>query len=152
MALIRWDPWGELAALQRDVNELFGRTSSTARRTPLVPPIDAYRTDGGLCVLMELPGMGPENVDISVQEGQLVVSGEREVDEKIADERWVRRERPSGRFQRAFTLPEGTDASRITASFEHGILQLDIPNPPERQPHKIQINAGQSASQQTVDV
>jgi HSP20 family protein len=147
MAVIRWDPWGELAALQRDVNELFGRTTGGARRTPTVPPIDAYRTDAGLCVRMELPGMRPEDVDISVQEGQLVVSGEREFDQKIEEDRWVRRERSYGRFQRAFTLPEGTDADKITASFEHGMLQLDIPNPPERQPRKIQIKAGESGEQ-----
>lgn len=144
MALIRWDPWSELATLQRDVNELFGRTFGPARRTPMAPPIDAHRTETGLRVRIELPGMGPEDVDVSVHDHQLVVSGVRETDEKIEEERWIRRERSYGRFQRAFTLPEGVDAEEITASFEHGVLQLDIPNPPERQPQKIQIGAGQS--------
>lgn len=145
MAIIRWDPWGDLATLQRDVNELFGRTFGTARRNPTAPPVDAYRTETGLRVRMELPGMRLEDIDVSVHGGQLVISGERETDEKVEEERWVRRERSYGRFQRAFTLPEGVDASQVTATFEQSVLQLDIPNPPERQPHKIPINTGQQA-------
>ena len=146
MAIVRWDPWGELTALQRDVNELLGRTFGTTRRT--TPVIDAYQTDTGLRVRMDLPGMRLEDIDVSVHDRQLIVSGERESDEKIEDERWVRRERTYGRFQRAFTLPEGVDAADITATFEQGVLQLDIPNPPERQPQKVQIS-GQSHEDQT---
>lgn len=154
MALMRWDPWGELAVLQRDVNELFGRTlGQPARRAAsLVPPIDAYRTEAGLVIRMELAGMRPEDVEISVADGQLTVSGERRFDEKIGEDQWVRRERAVGHFERAFTLPEGTDSAQITASFENGVLELVIPHPPERQPRKIRITAGQDAGQQTVDV
>ncbi|MGH8897569.1 MAG: Hsp20/alpha crystallin family protein [Egibacteraceae bacterium] len=152
MALIRWDPWSDLAALQRDVNQLIGRTPGTARPTPTAPPIDAYQTETGLRLRMELPGMRPEDVDISVHDRHLVVSGERHTEEKVAEERWVRRERSYGWFQRAFMLPEGVHADEITASFENGVLQLDIPNPPERQPRKIRISAGQHTGQQTVDV
>ncbi|MGH3921756.1 MAG: Hsp20/alpha crystallin family protein [Pseudonocardiaceae bacterium] len=151
MALIRWDPWTELAALQRDVNDLFGRTPSTTRRAPVAPPIDAYQTEWGLRVRMELPGIRPEDIDISVHDRQLVVSGERDTEDKVEEGQWVRRERSYGWFQRAFMLPEGVHADEIKASFEHGVLQLDIPNPPERQPRKIQIG-GQPATQQTVDV
>jgi HSP20 family protein len=150
MALMRWDPWGELAALQRDVNELFGRTFG-GRRMPMAPPVDAYRTDTGLRVRMELPGMRLEDIDVSVHGDQIVVSGEREAEEKVEDDRWVRRERSYGRFERAFTLPEGVDPAQITASFEHGVLQLDIPNPPERQPQKIQVGGGRPAEQATIE-
>lgn len=149
MALVRWDPWGELAALQRDVNELFGRTFGATRRS--TPAVDAYQTDTGLRVRMDLPGMRLEDIDVSVHDRQLIVSGERETDEKIEDDRWVRRERTYGRFQRAFALPEGVEAADVTASFEHGVLQLDIPNPPERQPQRIQIS-GQSHERNTATV
>jgi HSP20 family protein len=154
MAVMRWDPWGELAVLQRDVNELFGRTvGQSGRRTAsLVPPIDAYQTEAGLVIRMELPGMRPEDVDISVADGQLTVSGERRFDEKVQDDQWVRRERAIGRFERGFTLPKGTDAGQITASFENGVLELTIPHPPERQPRKIQISAGEPSGQQAVEV
>ena len=96
--------------------------------------------------------MRPEDVDISVAEGQLTVSGERRFDDKVNEDQWVRRERAIGRFERGFTLPKGTEASQITASFENGVLELMIPHPPERQPRKIQISATQSAGQQPVEV
>ncbi len=63
----------------------------------------------------------------------------------------MRRERAFGRFERSFSLPQGTDPGRITAAFEHGMLELQIPHPPERQPRKIEIG-GAAPGQQTVDV
>lgn len=157
MAVVRWDPWGELAALQRDVGELFQRTGPEARRSTggLVPPIDAFRTDEGLVVRIELPGMTTEDVDVSVDDGVLTVSGERRLDAGVAEDAWVRRERPIGSFQRSFSLAEGTDAAKITASFEHGLLELHIPHPPERRPHRVQIgsaNGEQGERGETVDV
>jgi HSP20 family protein len=147
VALLRWDPWGELAALQRDVNELFSRstggTSVVARGAgAFVPPIDAHTTDEGLVVRMELPGMKPEDVDIAVQDGILTVSGERFADVDVKDDAWLRRERFFGQFERSFTLPEGTDPDAISAAFENGMLELRIPHPPEQQPRRVQIKAG----------
>ncbi len=154
MAVVRWDPWGELAALQRDVNELFGRslTSGTPRTRGqgLVPLIDAFQTQDGLVVRVELPGMAPEDVDVSVQDGVLTISGERAPDQNIADEAWIRRERPVGQFQRSFSLPEGVDAEQIQASFEHGLLELRVPHPPERKPHRVQVTT--SGGREAIDV
>jgi HSP20 family protein len=155
MAVLRWDPWGELAALQRDVNDMWSRFGQQSRRAEsLVPPIDAYQSETGLHVRMELAGVRPDDVEISVADGQLTVAGERGLDEKIEEDRWVRRERAVGRFERSFTLPRGTDADAITASFENGVLELTIPHPPERQPRKISITANDAAapSQPAVDV
>ncbi len=146
MALVHWDPWHELATLQRDVNARWERAFSGAGA--LVPPVDAYRTDSGLSVRMELPGMQPEDVEVSVADGRLKVSGERRVDEKIEEGRWVRRERAIGRFQRTFALPRGVDADSITASFENGILRLEIPHTPDQQPRKIAVTAAASDPQQ----
>ena len=158
MAVLRWDPWGELAALQRDVNELFSRTAAPARTAAgagaaaLVPPIDAYRTDEALVVTVDLPGMGPDAVDVSVNDGMLTVSGERPVTGDVADDQWLRRERPRGRFERSFTLPEGTNPADIAATFTHGVLELRIPHPPERKPHRIQVGTGDSQERETVNV
>lgn len=154
MALLRWDPWGELAALQRDVNELFGRsvgggTGPVTRAGALVPLIDAFTTDEGLVVRMELPGMRPDDVDIAVQDGVLTVSGERFDDTEVKEDAWLRRERFLGKFERSFTLPEGTDADAITASFDNGLLELRIPHPPEQQPRRVKISAGRQ--QRAVD-
>ncbi|MDP8978557.1 MAG: Hsp20/alpha crystallin family protein [Actinomycetota bacterium] len=153
MAVLRWDPWGELATLQRDVSELFNRDPGTRRVGSLVPPIDAYRTDEGMVVLVELPGIGPDQVDVSVQDGVLTLSGERPVPADIEAEAWVRRERASGAFERSFTLPEGTRPDQIQASFDNGLLELRIPHPPEQRPHKVEIGVGsETANRSAVDV
>ncbi|CAN5365904.1 Hsp20/alpha crystallin family protein [soil metagenome] len=146
MAVLRWDPWGELATLQRDVSELINREAGARRVGNLVPPIDAYRTDEGLVVLVELPGMGPDQVDVSVQDGILTLSGERPVPADVEAEAWVRRERATGAFERSFSLPEDTRPDQIQASFDNGVLELKIPHPPEQRPHKVQIGLGADPS------
>lgn len=150
MAMLRWDPWSDMAALQRDVRQLLGQPgASGVRETALLPPIDAYRTDEGLVVHVELPGMQPDDVELTVEDGMLTIAGER-TPEGVEDDAWVRRERPVGSFTRSFTLPEGTDPDGITASFGHGMLELRIPHPPARKPRRIRIGGGEE--QQAIDV
>ena len=152
MAVLRWDPWGEMALLQRDVNQLLGRATGNSRRAEFhVPPMDVFRTAEGLTVRMELPGMRPEDVDISFNDGVLTVAGERKLDVDVAEDAWVVRERGIGRFERSFSLPKETDAEAITASFDAGMLELTIPAPPERRPQKIQIT-GDRNERKAVDV
>jgi len=142
MATTRWDPWGELALLQRDVNQLLGRTVAGRRAEGLIPPMDVFRTGEGLTVRVELPGLSGDDVDVAVNEGMLTISGERKLDVGVADDAWVHRERPVGRFERSFSLPKGTDPAGITAQFDLGVLELHVPAPPERRPHKITVGSG----------
>ena len=147
MAVLRWDPWGELAALQRDVHQLLGQTPATRTAAGLIPPIDAYRTDEGLVVRVELAGLRPDEVEVAVNDGMLTVSGERKFDADISDEAWLRRERATGRFERSFGLPEGTDPAGIQANFNHGLLELRIPHPPQRRPHRVEIGSDRGDAQ-----
>jgi HSP20 family protein len=141
MTMLRWDPWSEVAALQRDVSDLMGRTAGGAGRGRApVPAIDAFRDDEGLVVHVELAGMRPQDVEVTVEDGMLTIAGERRAPE-VAEDAWVRRERAIGSFTRSFTLPEGTDPDAIAASFEHGVLELRIPHPPARKPRRIEISA-----------
>ena len=142
MALLRWDPWGELASLQRDMNEVFTRSSGMGRSGSLLPAIDAFRTDDGTVVRVELPGMKQEDVDVSAHDGMLTICGERTVGDEVAEDAWIRRERAYGRFERSFSLPEGTDPNAIEATFDDGVLELTIPHPEERKPRKIEIGKG----------
>ena len=155
MAVVRWDPWGDVAALQRDVQELVGRAmQGGGRGGGLVPAIDAHRTESGIVVRVELPGVRPEDVDIAVQDGMLSIAGERHLDKDVAEDAWLRRERTVGRFERTFSLPEGTDPEQITAAFDLGVLELHVPHPPARKPRRISIATGarEEEEQPAVDV
>jgi HSP20 family protein len=151
MAFRTWDQFGDVGALQRDVSEFFNRMftpqsgtrAGDGPRVAMVPPIDAYRTDEEVVVTMELPGFTPDDVDIEVENAVLTVSGQRARTADVPEENWLRRERPVGEFSRTFTLPEGTDPNKIRADFAHGVLELRIPQPEERKPHRIRISAGE---------
>ncbi len=89
-------------------------------------------------------------MDVSVHDGVLTVSGERETAQDVSDDAWIRRERAWGSFERTFTLPQGTNPDDISADYQHGVWELTIPHPPERKPRKIAV--GGNASNETVDV
>lgn len=153
MAVTRWDPWGELTALQRDLEEAlgWGRRRRGVRGAGILPLMDAFRIDEGTCVRIELPGMRPDDIEVSVEEGMLTVRGERRTEEEVTEEGWLRRERATGMFERTMSLPEGVDPEGIRASFEGGVLELVVPHPPERQTHRVPISGGQTG-EEAIDV
>jgi HSP20 family protein len=150
MAVVRWDPWAELDQLQRDVSDLFNR-----RVQPRLarPAMDAVRTDKGTVVRLDVPGFGPEDVQVSVQEGVLTLSGSRQAESESREGDWIRRERAAVNFERRLTLPEGVDVDAITATVSNGVLEVMVPHPAEQQPRQINVTSGPSgASGATVDV
>lgn len=152
MVLSQWDPWSELASLQRDVQELFGRTSQGTRRSgSVVPAMDAFRTPDGLVIRMEMPGLSSDDVDVHVERGVLTVSGERKQDVEVNEGEWLRRERSVGRFTRSVTLPEGVDPQGIQASFTNGLLELRVPQSPEQKARRIPV-AGGGEQNRAIDV
>jgi HSP20 family protein len=148
MAVVRWDPWAELDQLQRDVSDLFNRRLQPGRITR--PPMDAYRTERGTVVRVDAPGYSPEDINVSVQEGILTLSGSRSTEQQIEEGNWVRRERTSSTFERSVALPKGVDVESIEASVDNGVLEVLVPHPTEQQPRKIEVKS--SPSEQTVDV
>src|SRR5207237_9061583 len=107
MARLQWDPWRELAVLERQVNDTFKRTG-VSQVQGFAPSLDAFHRDHALWVRLEIPGVRPEDVDISVVDGTLVVRGERKQDIQESTDTLVRRERVAGSFERHVLLPEGT--------------------------------------------
>lgn len=151
MAVVRWDPWAELDQLQRDVADLFNRRVQPARAAR--PAMDAVRTDKGTVVRLDVPGYGPEDVHVTVQEGVLTLEGRREAESEQREDAWIRRERAAANFERRLTLPEGVNVDAITASVNNGVLEVTVPHPVEPQPRQITVTSGPSeASSATVDV
>jgi HSP20 family protein len=130
--LMRYDPFREL---DRFTDQLFGSPA----RTPWVP-MDAIRHDGTVEVRLDLPGVAPESIDVTVERNVLTVKAERnwwpaEGEEILA------RERPQGTFQRQLLLGEALDAEHVDARYEHGVLTVTIPVAEKAKARKVEVHA-----------
>lgn len=122
----------------RDVNRAFDRQSSDSERAAQwQPAVDICENDGGFLLVMDVPGIAPEAVDISVHNGVLTVQGERNLDTQ--ETKTSIRERWQGQFIRRFSLPDGVEIDEIAAKIEHGVLALNIPKSAVDEPKKIRV-------------
>lgn len=146
MALVRWDPFRELTALQTEVNRLFSRVlgSEVAERQSWTPSIDVIETDDRIKLKAELAGMDPADINIEVQDNVLTVSGERRFQEEIKEDKYYRIERRYGAFSRSIALPQTVDEDKIEAKYENGILEIVIPKVETAKPKKIKVAIGES--------
>lgn len=153
MALIRWEPTRELQAVQGEINRLFntlfdapasggGAGNGGSRRW--VPAMDLVESEGEFVLRADLPGVSEKDVKIELQDGVLTIAGERKAEHEERKEGYYRIERSSGSFSRSLTLPEGIDPSAIKASFNRGVLEVHVPKPAAKQPHKVEIAVGGS--------
>jgi HSP20 family protein len=145
MAIVRWDPARELDTLQTEFNRLFDVFSGSrpdARTHRWLPAMDLVESGENLVLRADLPGMKRDDVEIEVKENVLTIAGERRTDNEEKADGYYRVERASGRFSRSLTLPEGIDADAITADFTDGVLEVRIPKPEERKPHRVAIGPG----------
>ena len=157
MALIRWDPTGELNSLQSEVNRLFNSffdvpasASNGATLRRWVPAMDLVETDDQFVLRADLPGLSEDDVSIELEDRVLTVSGERKAEHEDRKEGYYRVERAYGSFARSLTLPEGVDADAVAATFDKGVLEVRIPKPEERKPRKVAISVGEGG-QKTIE-
>jgi HSP20 family protein len=106
-----------------------------------VPAIDLVETDEHLVLKVDLPGLEKDDVEIEVKDGLLTVSGERKAEHEESKDGYHRIERAYGSFSRSLTLPQGVDADQVQADFNQGVLEVRVPKPAERKPHRVQIGA-----------
>ena len=145
MAIVRWDPFRELNAVQERVNRLFGDVYRTAdddvmRRGVWAPAVDIY--DSGsheLVIKAELPDMSKDDIAITVENNTLTLSGEKKMDGSIKEECCHRIERTYGSFSRAFSLPTTVDTSKVSADYKNGVLTIKLPVREEAKPKQIQV-------------
>jgi HSP20 family protein len=156
MALIRWEPVRELNTIQSEMNRLFN-TYFDAPAAPgngggaglrrWIPAMDLVETEADFVLRADLPGVEEKDVKIELEDRVLTIAGERKAEHEERKEGYYRVERSSGAFTRTLTLPEGVDPAGIKASFDKGVLEVRIPKPEEKKPHRvaISVNAGQEA-------
>ena len=133
-------------SLRREIDRLFddtfGGEGMAATRRTWMPAVDVRESDGEYTFELELPGIAPENVELTADNGVLTVRGEKQQQQtrKEGDEgRWHVVERSYGSFVRAFQLPQGVDEDRIEAQFAHGVLTVRVPKAERPQPRRIRI-------------
>ena len=147
MAIVRWDPFRDVAALQDRINrifsESFGRSRDIDDEVSLYdwrPPVDIYETADGIVLKIELPGVNKEDVSVEVKDNVLTLKGERLLDPEIKDEHYYRKERSFGKFNRSFSLQESIKPDSIKASFKDGVLTVEVPRAEEEKPKQITVN------------
>ena len=145
MALTTWNPMSEFVSLREAMDRLFNesmvRPNGTLGRSST--PYDLYETEDGLTFRFAVPGIRPEDVEITVVQGALTVKGTYpQAGEEQKNWIWHVRGLPqTGEFQYAFRLPTVVDADRADATFENGILTLHLPKAEAAKPKRIQIGA-----------
>jgi len=148
MALYRYEPARLVSQLQDEVNRVFTALSeaeeTNGATSTWTPPVDITEYPDRFELAVDLPGVEPEKVEITLEEGVLTLSGERTTHAQRADtpesaETRTRLERGHGRFHRRFVLPDMVDSERVQASGRNGVLEIRIPKQPKALPRRIKI-------------
>lgn len=148
-SLVRWDPFRDLVDLERDVGRLFGDLGfrplrkGDGERLTIMPTVDIYSKGDDLMIKAEMPGISPDDVDISVTDDILTLKAERRSEEKIEEKDYMLREMAYGFFERSVRLPSGIDPDSITAEYHDGMLEIRVPGGAHRHAatHKVEVTA-----------
>ena len=144
--IARWEPFRGAAALQDQVNRLFGdvleRKGEESNLTAWAPSVDIYETEQELVVKADLPEIDPKDLDIRVENNLLTIRGERKFEKNVNEENYLRVERSYGSFARSFTLANSVNSEAIKADYQNGVLTLSIPKREEAKPKQIKVNVG----------
>jgi HSP20 family protein len=153
LTMLRYNPipsltepfFGRLGNLRREIDRSFESTlSEDLFSTAVTPAMDVKETDEALRLSFEVPGVKPEELSVTLENGVLTVSGEKKLERETGDEKAGVRgfERRYGRFERSLTLPRSVDPDKVTATCENGVLTIELPKTPEARPRKIEISRG----------
>ncbi len=145
-SVMRQDPWGAMPRLQEEINRLFGNArendSSSATAT-WIPLVDIHEYADRFELYVDLPGVDPSKVELTLDGGILTLSGERQqpVRKDSEDAQGRRMERGHGQFYRRFVLPDTVDSEKVNATGNNGVLTVTIPKQAKAMPRRIQIGS-----------
>ena len=147
MELVKWYPMHEMFGLRNRIHRMFsdsflpnfdgddGLTVSNWK-----PAVDVYDDESSIVVKAEMPGVDKKNIDISVKDGVLTLTGQRSTDNEMKEKDVYFRERAYGRFQRSFRLPGDVNPDTIKADYKDGVLKVEIPKPEKSKPKQITVH------------
>jgi HSP20 family protein len=134
--LARWEPFRELA---RVFDDPYFRSATGEASCRWCPAVDVTEGEQELVVSADLPGIDPQQVEITVQENILTLTGERKAESESKDESYHRVERAYGSFSRSFVLPSTVDETKVSAEYRDGVLRVHLPKREEAKPRKIDV-------------
>ena len=151
--MMRWDPFQDLRSAQDEMAQMGQMSPMLAHALGLhtqqgneramtsawAPALDISERKDAYLVNVELPGLKPEDLDITMEDGLLTIQGERQFTAESSEQQFHRVERRYGAFRRAITMPAHVMAEGIEASFEDGVLQILVPKAEEAKPKRIQV-------------
>ena len=144
--LTRWDPFHEFTTLQdrmhRLVRDSFADREEALATSTFAPPVDVYEDEHNITLKIEVPGIDEKDVDVRIENNTLTVHGERKFEKEEKEENFRRVERQYGSFTRSFTLPSTVDPEKVQASYEKGILRIQLAKKAEAKPKQIKVNIG----------
>jgi HSP20 family protein len=142
-----WDPMGSMRAMDplRMIRDIMGVDPFAGLVAPMsamfAPDIEIKESKDAYVLAADLPGVGMDDLEISVVGNRLTVSGKREEEDRQEDDRFFAYERTYGSFSRAFVLPEGADVDHVKAELDSGVLRISVPKKAEMQPKRIEVGA-----------
>ena len=142
--LSTWGAFDQLTNLRDEINRLFdftGGESDSSEFFGWAPALDLYEDNDNLVVKAELPGMKKDEIDISLHQNNIVISGERKLENESQEGETSRAERFFGRFQRSLELPKPVNPEKVTATYKDGILTVRLPKTEESKPRQITVKA-----------
>ena len=145
MAIVRWDPFRDLADVQERVNRMFSDyygnrgQDDVMRRGSWIPPVDIYEKGHEIHLKAELPDMNRDDIDIRVENNTLTISGEKKLEKDVKEDEYHRVERAYGHFSRSFSLPSTIDTEKVRADYHNGVLTVTLPLREEAKPKQIQV-------------
>ncbi len=151
MAVQRWNPWSSLTEMERRMDEAMRPPLSLWRRPlfwwapgdgmELMPPIEMFDKKGKLVIRAEIPGIKPEDIDISVDDSMLTIKGERKSESEVKEKDYHRSEMSYGSFSRSVALPAKVHPDKVDANYDDGILEITLSKMSEPKRRKVAVKA-----------
>lgn len=146
MKIARWEPFKEVMTLRDQIdrlfNEAFFRPSLTKAHGEIwdwIPAVDVYEDAEKILIKAELPEMDLKDIDLKIENGTLTIKGERKLEAEEKKENYQRIERVYGGFYRTFSLPSSVEVEKVKATYDRGVLRIDLPKKEEVRPKAIPI-------------
>ena len=144
--LTRYDPLQEMLSLRNVVDRLFdsglGQMENSTRPLAWGLPLDVIETDDAFVVKASIPGINPDEVEVTFTDNVLTLKGELTADQEVKEARYHLRERRIGSFARSISLGARIDGDKIQADYQHGVLTLTLPKAEELKPRRITVKPG----------